>query len=370
MRIAYPYNEILPKKTAHDVFIFNECAALAKEGNQVTLLCGKDANSTMSLFDHYHVPQDLFPIQYLPIVRKNNPFNLSWNFPFLFFSQQAIRKMKPDWVFLSVRKQGSYHLSRKIPGIHYLYEVHELAYYPFMHALPSDFAKEKLMLEKADLITVTTDALKEILLKPPYALDTPIEVVPLAVKASLLPPPPKSKGEFHMMYVGQLYEGQGIPALFRAMRQVKENIKLTIVGGNENQIAELKQLSESLGIHSSIHFSGFIPPGKLPEIVQSAHAFIAPFENRGRMPYVAHTKLYEYAQWGRPIIAPGLPCVKEHFNKGGVILYQPDDEAALASAIQNLFHLHEGLQLEIESYAHQFSWENRAKKYTRLISNR
>lgn len=369
MRIVYPYNEILPKKTAHDVYIFDECAALAHAGLEVTLLCGRGTLRNQALFHHYQTPHHAFHIKRLPILRKNNPLGLSWNAPFFFFSQRAIRHLQPDWVFLSVRKQAAYHLERKLPSIRYLYEVHELAYYPYMGKNSSQAcALERQMLAQADCITVTTEALKHILLAPPYSLTVPIEVVPLAVKQEPLPPPPEQAAPLTLMYVGQLYAGQGLPTLISALALV-EGIHLKILGGKEKEIRDLKQLAADLHVSHAVEFLGFISPSSLPEAVQTAHAFVAPFDQSGRMPYVAHTKLFEYAQWGRPIIAPDLPTVREHFSQGA-LLFEPENAKALADCMTALKAqaLREHLQSEIHAYAGKFSWNARAQHYLKLLT--
>ena len=226
------------------------------------------------------------------------------------------------------------------------------------------------MLEKADLVTVTTGALKEILLRPPYSLKNPIEVIPLAVHTETLPPPPQG-GPLQLMYVGQLYQGQGLPCLLAAMARVS-HVHLKILGGTPSEILSLSQLAQELGMSHCVEFLGFVPPHKLPSIVKEAQAFVAPFENSGRMPYVAHTKLFEYAAWGRPIIAPNLPIVQEHFEKGkGALLFEADNPSSLADAIKALQHkeLLEKLQQEILAYSNRFSWEMRARTYAHLIKN-
>src|ERR1700722_15168999 len=115
MRIIYPYNEILPQKKAHDVYIVHECSALANLGWGVTLLVGK-GSETNNLFAHYQIPpSDRLHIEPLFIMRKNNPFRISWNLPFFFGCQRRIEKIKPDYVFLSVRGQAAFHLTRKLP---------------------------------------------------------------------------------------------------------------------------------------------------------------------------------------------------------------------------------------------------------------
>src|ERR1700722_14363789 len=129
MHILFPYNEILPKKKAHDVYIYQECSCLAELGAQVTLLCGKGSLDAVALGRFYNTIEP-FEIKRLPIVRKNNPLGLSCNLPFFFYSQREIEQVKPDFVFISVLKQATYNLNRKVPDVKYVYEVHEVAAYP------------------------------------------------------------------------------------------------------------------------------------------------------------------------------------------------------------------------------------------------
>ncbi|MCC5832893.1 MAG: glycosyltransferase [Chlamydiales bacterium] len=371
MRIVYPYNEILPKKKAHDLYIFDECAALAGAGFNVTLLCGRGGMEDQDLFRHYAVRQNAFHLERIPIVRKNNLLNLCWNTPFFFLSQRAIRRLKPDWVFLSVCKQGAYHLRYKIPGCRYLYEVHELAYYPHMKRRPKAFSMERDMLARADLITVTTDSLKKILLQPPYSLTNPIEVLPLAAKKASLPPPPAKSDPLILMFIGQLYAGQGVEKLISALALV-EGVHLKILGGRGEEILRIKGVAAALGIAQRVDLLGFVPPAKLSEIAKEAHAFIAPFECVGRMPYVAHTKLYEYAQWGRPIVAPDLPSVREHFSEEkGALLFEPDHTEALAESIRLIKdqQVRSRLQEAVSRFAGHFSWEERATQLKIILDN-
>lgn len=370
MRILYPYNEILPKKKAHDVFIFHACSALAEAGLDVTLLCGNGSLFDNALAQHYGVTTHHLPhIKRLPIVRKNNLLNLSWNWPFFAACQHRIKHDKPDWVILSVRKQGIYHLERKIKSVRYLYEVHELAYYPNQTGSLREQAKEKAMLAEADLITVTTKALKEILQNPPYALTVPIEVVPLAVNQPALSPSPPHTGPLIVLYCGQLYSGQGLPTLLAACAAT-HGIDLKIVGGHHDEIEELKKQAKALGIEERVEWLGFQLPAKLPKIASTAHVFVAPFKNEGRMPYVAHTKLHEYAEWGRPFIAPDLPAVREHFSeKEGVMLFEPDSVESLAACMHALQDDKLRLDMEgrIRALHGTFSWQKRREKYKSLL---
>lgn len=105
--------------------------------------------------------------------------------------------------------------------------------------------------------------------------------------------------------------------------------------------------------------------------MKEAHAFVAPFESGGKMPFVAHTKLFEYASWGRPFIAPNLSIVKEHFPKrSGALLFEPSNIHSLTSAIKQLQQpaIRKKLQEEIASHAGKYSWTKRAHHLQDLLS--
>lgn len=312
MLFIIPYNEILPRKKAHDLFLFKEACEIALSGHEVHLLIGKGSLSDQDLFDHYGIYAPI-QIHRLPIIRKNNPFNLSWNLPFFIACQRMIKRLKPDIVLLSILKQAIFHLNRRIGNTIYLYEVHEVAAYP---TLPrgKHFDEEKMMLMHCDKVLVTTHALKKLLEEAPYKLKTPIDVVPLAVDHG---PLPAYNGPPILTYVGQLYKEQGVADLIDAVKDT--NVHLQIVGGREEEIAKLNPHLPN------ITFTGFIKPNDLSKIIEKTTAFVAPFHLSGKMPYVAHTKLYEYAAWGRPIIAPNAPIVEEHLPKG-VLLYTSKEE--------------------------------------------
>lgn len=367
IKIIYPYNEILPKKTAHDVYIFHNCHSLADQGFAVELLCGSNSAPDSTLQTHFNV-QNLnnLSIKRLPIIRKNNPLNLTWNRYFFHFCQSLIKKQNPQFVICSVLKQAKYHFNRKCTQTKYIYEIHQLNWYPNMAFDHKKIEEEKHILKQADLIVTTTNELKEILSHPPYSLHNQIAVIPLAVHSQKLPPSENSS--LKIGYIGQLYNGQGLEILLTALSQVSD-VSLDIFGGKEEEIKKLKLLANTLNINQNrINFLGYLSPKRLPEMIKHCHAFVAPFENRGRMPYVAHTKLLEYAEWGRPIIAPDLPIVKEHL-KQGVLYFKPDDINSLVLCMEQLKNPPElqRLQNAIGDYSGNFSWTTRAKNYSNLL---
>lgn len=375
MRLFYPYNEILPKRSAHDVYIARNCAALAREGCEVVLLCGAGSLEPAQLAAHYQLAQtEGLRWQTLPILRKNYGLPLTVNALFYWASQRQISRKHPDWVALSVRKQGGYHLARKVPGVRYVYEVHELAWYPGRELNDSkqrrQFELEREMLSRADAVTVTTGSLKEILQGERYRLKVPIQVVPLAVDFEPLPAPEPLTGDLHVMYVGQMYAGQGVDLLLRALAQCS-GIRLTLVGGKPHELDQLRQLARSLGVEPRVTFAGFRPPAELPDLATTAQVLVAPFSASGRMPYVAHTKLLEYAVWQRPVLAPDLPVTREHFPEGsGWVPFVADDVDSLAAALRSLTAQGSVRSLQAACRSHQpLTWRERSRRYLDFLES-
>ena len=112
MKIIYPYNEILPKKTAHDVYLFRNCTSLQACGLSVQLLCGWGSLDDAALHTHYQTPKEIkIDIHRLPLLRKLGPF--SSNAPFFWASRRFVNQHLPDWVLTSVYKQAAHLVARK-----------------------------------------------------------------------------------------------------------------------------------------------------------------------------------------------------------------------------------------------------------------
>jgi glycosyltransferase involved in cell wall biosynthesis len=374
MRLFYLYNEILPTGRAHDVYLFRNCLSLAQEGIDLSLVIGKGSKGDEALLDHYNgLPTDHFELRRLPIVRKNNFLNISWNRPFFQACQRLIAKERPDLVLLSVRKQGQFHLQRKIPGVKYVYEVHELLWWPENQLLASkkEIEEERLMLSRADLVVVTTASLERILRSPPYALPGPIALVPLASSVDPLSEPVRDlQCGLQCGYVGQLYPQQGVELLLEALKSTP-HAQLKIVGGKKEDVLRLKTEAERLGIQKQVQFYGFQPPKQFGEILQDVDLFLMPSANLTIKPHVAHTKLRDYVHFGRPLVAPACVAVQEQLpDESSILFYEVGSASSLAMILNQLSdpHVLLPLQQKARRAAGQFTWKRRALSYAPLLS--
>lgn len=361
MKLLYPYNEILPNYKAHDVFLAQECDALDQINADVTLACGKGSLSVELLKKHYHLQGD-FKVSYLPILRKNLGLPFSWNRPFFYACESLLSSF--DVVMLSVLKQAAYHLTRKKKGVCYLYQVHELGMYPNSVRDEKKITLEQTVFSKADALITTTEALKQILIQF-YHVKVPIWVIPLATSTT---PLQKSclKDRFTFAYVGQLYPEQGVDLLLKALAQTTE-VNLKIIGGHPKDLLRLQALAAELHLDHRVDFLGFIPPSCVEAELNNVDGFVAPFLKEGKMSFVAHTKLIQYTAWQKPVLAPDLPVVWEHLDKGYPGLFEANNTSSLAQKLalckDPLFYKQ---SVEATKKIPSFSWEKRAQ---RLVSS-
>ncbi len=370
MKIFYPYPEILPLRKAHDAYVVRQCAALADAGLSVTLICGKGSLSKQELFDFYGIRSDnALKIVFLPILRRQYFLPVQWNRLFFLLTQRYLRKYRPDGVIFSVEKQGAYHIKRRIPGIFYVYEVHQLHFYPNADDTKK---REKATLREREifrpysLLITTTRALENILRSPPYSLTVPVRTVPLACDFPSLPERITSSERIHLAYVGQLYKEQGLDFLLRGLQKI-EGVTLTVIGGTSSEVEVWKKRVADSGESDRIFFRGFLPLKEINRHLRDVDAFVTTFEDSGRMPYVAHTKLAEYLHWGRPIIAPRFPVTAEHLQKG-TVFYLPNDEESFIEALRKMKDPFFRRQLQKEIFDQKkFFWKDRGEEMHRLF---
>jgi glycosyltransferase involved in cell wall biosynthesis len=420
MKLAYLYNEKLPKKTAHDVYVWRNSYFLShflKEKTlEVSLLTGLSCNhQSIESLQNYYLPSsyhkeqsqpatkktlpfwstfadrghsllhemDHFQWIELPLMRKSGPFRISWNTPFFYRCQKWIEAQRPDWVLMSVYKQADFHLKRKVPGIRYLFEVHDLAFYPeFEKKLPpkekeAEFERQIRVLNSCNAISVTTDALKKTLEKAPYSIQTPIYVIPLASEMNPVLPQKNQANEVSLGYVGQLYLDQGVDNLIKASAHVP-GVKLEIMGGNTRDLERLKNLVKELHMHSRVHFHGFVSPQALHSKIHTCQGLVAPFHPTPHMRQVAHTKLVDYGRWALPVIAPELPITKEETRSSHFFFDSQNYPNSLESLIQTLklacdpierMKAQEEIDRDVEKNPDRFSWKERIFKLEQIFKS-
>jgi len=102
-------------------------------------------------------------------------------------------------------------------------------------------------------------------------------------------------------------------------------------------------------------------------------ALIIPALNRGRMPYVAITKAYDYLGLNRPILAANLPSIAEVLRpEREALLFAPEDAAGVADALTRIMRetdLVRTLTAHCRGRREEFTWENRSTAWWRAVQS-
>jgi glycosyltransferase involved in cell wall biosynthesis len=378
MRIVYPYNDRLKLKRPHDIMIFKTCYYLAQAGHQVYLVAG-NTGKVQEIMDYYGLssPQPGFKLVQLPMLRKRRGSSgISWHLPFNLFCLGWMLRLKRicpfEVVLLSEIKLGRFLLKfRNLFPAKFIYDIHGLYCREWTEAGLKPDPRETNVYRKVDAIITTTRALADIL-EHRYRLNKPLEVIPMAGdRLAYRPSSSRPANEApRVFYLGQLYPLQGVDLVVDALKMVAD-VELHIVGGSESEIAYLQTYANRQGLAERVIFHGFIPPARVSQLAGEADILIMPSRSQGRMPFVAHTKAYEYLGLGRPILATDLPSVRELLShQHNAFLVRPDDSASLAEGIVSLLNnpaLSQQIAARACEDAGNYSWQKRGERFASFI---
>jgi glycosyltransferase involved in cell wall biosynthesis len=181
-----------------------------------------------------------------------------------------------------------------------------------------------------------------------------------------------------VVYVGGLYEGRGLEALFEAVSSLP--VKLLIVGGrDEAEVAVWRKRAEQLGVRAA-RFEGYQSPARTPVYMAAADVLAMPYGARTLTPsgedttaWMSPLKLYEYLAAGRPIVASDLPALRQVLkNEENTLLTPPDEAAGLGKAIKQLItdtSLAQRLSEAARGSAVEHTWLARAKMILELCKS-
>lgn len=144
----------------------------------------------------------------------------------------------------------------------------------------------------------------------------------------------KLKNERVIMYTGTFEVNQGLDLLVRTIPLVlkfSKNIKYILVGGEKNQIENLKKLSEELNASDFIIFTGQKPEAEMPSYLAAADIVVSPRSKGTNTPL----KIYSYLKSGKPIVATDIYSHTQALNKNVAVLTKLD-ESSFADGIIKL----------------------------------
>jgi glycosyltransferase involved in cell wall biosynthesis len=178
----------------------------------------------------------------------------------------------------------------------------------------------------------------------------------------------KIKGK--VIFVGNVIDKKkGFGYLLRAMRNVVDDLKLTVVDGGSPHRKGIEDLIAQLGLRNRIEFAGMASTEELVRHYNEAEIAVVPslYEGFG-------FPAAEAMSCGTPVVASDGGALPEVVGNAGII-YPARDEFALAEALNNLYSDRKKMRDCGESGSERvkryFSWEkavdNMVQIYSRFI---
>ena len=183
-----------------------------------------------------------------------------------------------------------------------------------------------------------------------------------------LPPPPGGK-RLQFGYIGSLLPGKGWETVLDLARALPEH-DFHLVGGTPEEVAALR----ARGVSPNVHLHGHVPHSRVAEKLAGFDVALLPplervvvsgGEDIGR--WMSPMKLFEYMAAGRPVVASGLPVIREvvHHGRNGWIA-APGDVEDWARALRTLA-AEPGLRARLAEQARRdflahYTWQQRARR--------
>jgi glycosyltransferase involved in cell wall biosynthesis len=372
MFILYPFPEPLPIKKARGVQVVNITQALARQGCQVDLI--HSGTDNQAIYSHYGLkPTNGF-----------NPVSITRTFKFVGLqikSNKIFNKKlsyyihhldkKPDLI-IARHLKTAYYLLRHHPDIPLLYDAHEI----FVASTTNPANKNKLIklesytLNHATSLTAISEALADDI-RQTYDIRKPIHIVRTAttVPASM-PTKDWSQAGQHIIYTGSLYGWKGVDDIIRAAKHLEDDIKIKIIGGEQQQIEALKK---ELGPHQDkFVFIPFLPHEKIQEHLSEACIAILPNNPGSVSQWTSPLKLFEYLANGCAIISTDIPTIREIISESEALFYTSGSPEELAARIQEYTAKPEQTKATGKhnyQLAEKHSWDARAKQILDITRN-
>ena len=244
-----------------------------------------------------------------------------------------------------------------------------------LRAAPFRWLK-RAIIRSVDGITVVSQTMADEVGR--IAPGTTAAVIPMGTDlAERFTPPTRGHLDSNeILFVGRLVEKKGVFHLLRAFAKLHEHrpsLQLTIAGFGPDE-SRLKREVATLGIADAVTFLGAIIHTDLPPLYRRAAVTVVPSivtpdgdqEGFGLV-------IVEAIGCGCPVIASSLPAIQGNAgNEGGIQLFPPGDEAALAESIESVLDDPGGAlaaaALTRERLRKHFGWAHIAQAYADLLA--
>jgi len=138
-----------------------------------------------------------------------------------------------------------------------------------------------------------------------------------------------------LIYTGTFESYQGIDLLLQSIPLVRKSCpeaRYILVGGRPEQVAQMQQLAERLGVADMVRFVGQHPVEEIPQYMALADILLSPRNIGTNTPL----KLYTYLRSGKPILATEIYSHTQILNQDIAMLVPPTAEGLAQGALELL----------------------------------
>ena len=144
------------------------------------------------------------------------------------------------------------------------------------------------------------------------------------------------KDEVVVLYTGTFADYQRIDLLIQAVpkvvREYRGKVKFVLVGGDLEEIEEMRALATSLEVAQHVLFTGKRPPQEMSLFLGFANILVSPRVWAGNTPL----KLYSYLRSGKPIVATNTLTHTQVLSEETAILTEPNPESFASGILRVL----------------------------------
>ena len=383
LRIAYLDPFPLPGTLPPQIQVLHTVDALARGGNEVTVITPKPEMTVEAVQILGRPLADGAKLVYLPNLRKRWWFPFASRRPFYAMAAWELKRHAVDVVLCRNLKMAERVIKQGL-NTPLFFETHELFARSFQesHDMSGAAAQRKrdriAMREQfvysnvAGLFALTQPLAEEI--AEGYGIQRPMLELPDGVDLEQVESAENWGGPIQeplLLYLGSLHRWKGVETLVDAMAHVPTGT-LGIAGGTPERIGQLQQRARERQLENRVHFFGAVAPQRRFGLLRRATVCLLPLTHTSiGSRYTSPLKLFEYMAVGKAMVVADVPSLRRVVKPDQhALMVPPEDPKALADAVNRLLFdpdLRHALGDAARRRVEGFTWDRRAQRMTEFM---
>ena len=369
MKFIYLTLSSIPAGWAHEIQIMKMCGALAENDIDVELICpARRVGVKEDPFLYYDI-ETKFNIKKISCldIFPGSPYRV-------LFWIRLISFLILSRIYLFFKNYDILYTRETLAGLFFKNFILEL------HTFPKKIKFiDKLAWRRSKKLVVLTSFIKKRLIEAGIK-ENKILIAPDGVdinKFQILSPKSQIREKLGLpqvkkiiAYTGSfyIYDWKGVNILLEAVKYFEKDWVLVLVGGDKNEIEEIKRrynLDKVLLIERRPH-------SEIPYYLKAADVLVIPNKKGDQISeeYTSPLKLFEYMASGVPIVASDLPSIREILNENNAVLVEPNNPGKLAEGIKRVLQdkdFADKISKQAFEDVKNYTWQKRAERILEFI---